>query len=693
MPNHPHNRLSIDGKFFCIDGQRVWIKSITYGPFPTPHPDVFEDFAAIVQAGFQAVRIYEPPSPQLLEAALEHDLLLFIGVPWQWYRVFIGDGGDTFWHEARISFLRELSEWGCHPAVAAIYLANEIPADIARWQGYARTRQALDDLIEDLRGHYPHLLYAYSSFPTSEYLEPSMADFTAINVYLEEKAKLQNYLNHLQHVAGDRPVMISEFGMDTDRNGDERQAEVLGWQLQQMRAAGTAGATVFAWSDNWRNGDKTVPDWSFGLNDRNDHPKPALEVVAQQVKLPPLSRYPYISVIICVHNGADRLRPALDLLDQLNYPSYEVLIVDDGSRDGLAEMMEQLPQYRYIRQQHAGLSAARNLGASQAQGDIFAYTDDDCIPDRDWLYWLAKAYDDLNCDLCGGPNLPPLALDADEAIVAAAPGAPTHVMLNDTDAEHLPGCNLTIKREAFELIGGFNERYWIAGDDVDFCWRAEKRDLKLGFHGAAFVWHRRRTSFMRYLKQQRGYGKAEALLMEDHPERFNEIGDARWKGVVYSGGAMAARNEDTIYAGRFGTADFQHMHSGVMPSRPLQGRFRDSANSFKLRLAQRWQPLLRAISRVYFSKHPYSLPNYLCALARNLHHNNTVSPNESVIIHLRHQPFDAKQQWLEQKLTDGWQESEDSHWDLAHSDGSYLLACMEHVGNDSWDLRVKRKGP
>ena len=151
-------------------------------------------------------------------------------------------------------------------------------------------------------------------------------------------------------------------------------------------------------------------------------------------------------------------------------------------------------------------------------------------------FWIAKGYDDHHYDLCGGPNLAPVPEDQDEAIVAAAPGAPTHVMQDNTLAEHLPGCNLSVTRAAFELIRGFNERYWVAGDDVDFCWRAEQLDLKIGFHGAAFVWHRRRASFLQYFKQQRGYGKAEAMLMKDHPERFTKNGDAIWKGVVYRGG-------------------------------------------------------------------------------------------------------------------------------------------------------------
>ena len=71
----------------------------------------------------------------------------------------------------------------------------------------------------------------------------------------------------------------------------------------------------------------------------------------------------------------------------------------------------------------------------------------------------------------------------------AAPGAPAHVMLNDAEAEHLPGCNLAIRKAALNAIGGFREHYRTAGDDVDICWRLRDAGGHLRFMPGAMVWH------------------------------------------------------------------------------------------------------------------------------------------------------------------------------------------------------------
>jgi len=95
------------------------------------------------------------------------------------------------------------------------------------------------------------------------------------------------------------------------------------------------------------------------------------------------------------------------------------------------------------------------------------------------------------------------------AYVAASPGGPTHVLLDDEVAEHIPGCNMAFRREALHAIGGFDPIFRAAGDDVDLCWRLQNKGYKIGFSPAAVVWHFRRNTVRDYLKQQRGYGKAE----------------------------------------------------------------------------------------------------------------------------------------------------------------------------------------
>jgi len=245
------------------------------------------------------------------------------------------------------------------------------------------------------------------------------------------------------------------------------------------------------------------------------------------------------------------------------------------------------------------LSAARNAGAAAASGRVLAFTDDDCEPDPEWVARLRRAF--AACDgtfaAIGGPNLPPPPHDAAAAVVAAAPGAPSHVMIDDVEAEHLPGCNLAVTREAFGRIGGFDARFHTAGDDVDFCWRLRDAGLRLGFAPGAFVWHRRRASITGFLRQQSGYGRAEAMLMRKHPDRFTARGHTRWLGFVYGGGPVRVAGRAVIYHGGMGTAGYQGLHGRTLPLPGLAPRFDTWPARLALRAVRFLQPGVRAWAR------------------------------------------------------------------------------------------------
>src|SRR5437667_1466429 len=162
----------------------------------------------------------------------------------------------------------------------------------------------------------------------------------------------------------------------------------------------------------------------------------------------------------------------------------------------------------------------------------------------------------------GGHNfLPP-----DDSCVAAAvmvsPGGPAHVMLTDREAEHVPGCNMAFYRSALLQIGGFDPVFHKAGDDVDVCWRLQKLGHRLGFSPAGFVWHYRRSTVRAYLRQQAGYGEAEALLARKHPEYFNVLGGSIWHGRIYTAAKFGVLTQRAvIYHGLFGSGFFQKLYA------------------------------------------------------------------------------------------------------------------------------------
>jgi GT2 family glycosyltransferase len=219
-------------------------------------------------------------------------------------------------------------------------------------------------------------------------------------------------------------------------------------------------------------------------------------------------------------------------LRKLEYGNYEVIIVDDGSRDSTAQIAADFPEFRLIRQPNRGLSVARNVGAHAANGEFVSYTDSDCVVDAHWLTLMVGAMIENRFDGCGGPNYAPHEEGWIEGCVAASPGAPCQVLIGDDRAEHLAGCNMVFRKSVLAELGGFDPQFTAAGDDVDMCWRLLDAGFTLGFCPAAFVWHFRRNTIAAYYGQQRGYGKAEAMLFPKYPDRFNALGQIRWCGTI-----------------------------------------------------------------------------------------------------------------------------------------------------------------
>jgi hypothetical protein len=150
------------------------------------------------------------------------------------------------------------------------------PAVDRRWYGKTRIERFIGRLCAAVKSEDPDALVTYVNFPTTEYLELPFLDFVAFNVYLETKDRLSSYLARLQNLVGERPLVMSELGLDSRRNGEARQAESLDWQIATAFEAGCAGAFVHAWTDEWFCEGHDITDWEFGLTTRDRQPKQAL---------------------------------------------------------------------------------------------------------------------------------------------------------------------------------------------------------------------------------------------------------------------------------------------------------------------------------------------------------------------------------------------------------------------------------
>jgi GT2 family glycosyltransferase len=568
-PPGPSSRPVVRGKFLFRGAEKLYVKGVSYGPLsPTAEGEQFDrataarDFAAMGAGGINAIRVYDVPPRWLLDLAQEHGLLVMVGLPWEQHVAFLKGRRTRRSIEQRV----RLGVRACagHPAVLAYAIGNEIPAPIVRWHGRRRIERFLRRLYRAAKQEDPAGLVTYVNYPSTEYLQLDFADLVCFNVYLERRDRLEVYLARLQNVADERPLLMAEIGLDSRSHGEARQAESLDWQVRAAFAAGCAGAFVFSWTDEWHRGGHDILDWDFGLTTRERAPKPALAAVGKAFAEAPLrlrSAAPSVSVIVCTYNGARTLEDCLSGLAQVEYPDYEVIVVSDGSTDASAEIARR-HDVRVVETENRGLACARNVGLSLAQGELVAYLDDDARPDPQWLTYLAEHFQTRDDAGVGGPNVPVVEDGPVAHGVANAPGGPTHVLLDDRHAEHIPGCNMAFRRSALEELGGFDPRFHAAGDDVDLCWRVLDRGWTLGFCPGAVVWHHRRDTVRAYWRQQRGYGRAEAMLERKWPEKYSAGGHVAWAGRMYGNGSAQHHGGGRwrVYYGAWGSGAFQSIY-------------------------------------------------------------------------------------------------------------------------------------
>ena len=575
-------RITAQGKFLWAGRTKFWVRGVTYGTFRpddagSEYPEravVERDLTRIASNGLNAVRTYTVPPRWFLDAAHHHGLRVMVGLPWEQHVAFLDD-------RTRARAIRERVRAGVracagHPALLCYAVGNEIPSPIVRWLGARRVERYLESLHAVAKTEDPHALVTYVNYPTTEYLELPFLDIVCFNVYLEAQDRLQAYLARLHNLAGERPLIMAEIGLDSRRNGENTQARVLDWQIRTAFASGCAGAFVFAWTDEWHRGGHDVDDWDFGLTTRGRRPKAALGAARRALMKAPLSQdhpWPSISVVVCSYNGSRTIRECLEGLKRVEYPNFEVIVVDDGSTDTTAAIARE-SGFRLISTPNRGLSNARNTGLAAATGEIVAYIDDDAWPDPDWLTYLAAAFVGSTHVGVGGPNIAPPGDGLLAECVANAPGGPVHVLLSDREAEHIPGCNMAFRKAALEAIGGFDPQFRTAGDDVDVCWRLQQRGGTLGFAPSAMVWHHRRGSLRAYWNQQRGYGRAEAMLERKWPEKYNAAGHVAWRGRIYGRGLAQALGlrRGRVYHGTWGAAPFQSLYqpaTGLLRDLPL----------------------------------------------------------------------------------------------------------------------------
>ncbi|WP_237197474.1 glycosyltransferase family 2 protein [Rothia nasimurium] len=244
---------------------------------------------------------------------------------------------------------------------------------------------------------------------------------------------------------------------------------------------------------------------------------------------------PDISVVIPCKNGGDYLLTQLEhLSQQINPPSFEVIISDNGSTDGAIDKVfttysDKIRIKKVDSSNNTGSSHARNIGVHHSQGKYIAFCDADDYVDPCWLHEIYEAFKLLNVDIVAG-GLIHTGLNSTEVIeayginITYSPAFPRFTSSENLAyfAGFLPsvaGCNFAVRKELYLSVGGMSSEYPHGSEETDFIWRAQLAGGQIASANYALVNYRLRSSFRKIFNQQFNYQKTRVKLWLQYKDR------------------------------------------------------------------------------------------------------------------------------------------------------------------------------
>ena len=219
------------------------------------------------------------------------------------------------------------------------------------------------------------------------------------------------------------------------------------------------------------------------------------------------------SIVVPTYNRPRQLAACLMSLHQLDYPhdSFEVVIVDDGSLSDLSSVVASTQgdlDVRLLSQKNAGPGAARNYGVAQAKGDYIAFTDDDCMPQPNWLSSIEAHLMRSPDALIGGHTLNALT---DNPYSSASQQLIDYLYAyfhhQDTAIRFFTSNNMGVAKQTFLKVGGFDARLRIASEDRELCDRWQQHSYPMIYAPEVNIVHAHDLSFKSFWQQHFSYGR------------------------------------------------------------------------------------------------------------------------------------------------------------------------------------------
>lgn len=245
--------------------------------------------------------------------------------------------------------------------------------------------------------------------------------------------------------------------------------------------------------------------------------------------------FPSVSIIVAVKQNNRYLEECVKGCLELEYPFFEIIILPD-------EMIGIYSDKRITVIPTGVLlpAAKRDIGASHANGQVFAFIDDDTYPHPDWLKQAVLNFNDESVACVGGPAVTPerepflckAGGKVFESIIVSGPMRFRYVPMKKRFTDDFPSCNFLIRREAFQEIGGFNSKFW-PGEDTVLCLEVtHKLKKKIIYDPLAIIYHHRRPLFKKHAEQIANYALHRGYFVKRFPKTSLRIGYFLPSGIV-----------------------------------------------------------------------------------------------------------------------------------------------------------------
>jgi cellulose synthase/poly-beta-1,6-N-acetylglucosamine synthase-like glycosyltransferase len=225
---------------------------------------------------------------------------------------------------------------------------------------------------------------------------------------------------------------------------------------------------------------------------------------------------PHVSILISTKDRRFDLEKALNSVKKINYPweKFEIVVVEETDSPKLIEGVK----YISIPREGRGFGYTRNVAIKNASYKIVAFTDDDCIVDRDWLLELVQLFrDEEVAGVAGGVRLRDAGIIGKCEIILGFPGGGLKYLYYSRGipygTSHLSTCNCAYRKKVFEEIGYFNEDTKHSGEDYELALRVSQKYRCL-YNPKAIVYHKPRGTISGIFKWFIRRGNTQISIMD-----------------------------------------------------------------------------------------------------------------------------------------------------------------------------------